>query len=129
MSSSYVKGRSFEYNVRAKFAKHGYLSIRASSSRGTPKSQPPIDIIVIKDGKTIAVECKKRKKDINIQLLKELKELGEKYCLNVIAVHSNGRMTCIIIHDKDNIMQDMKNIFENVKIVNVKQDRYEVIEV
>ncbi|MEM2758193.1 MAG: restriction endonuclease [Candidatus Methanomethylicia archaeon] len=129
MPSSYVKGRSFEYNVRMKFAKHGYLSIRASSSKGTPKGQPPIDIIVVKEGKTIAVECKKRRREINIQVLKELLNLGETYGLNVIAVHSNGRMTCIIVYDKDDIVGDMKEIFEYVKIAKIKQDEYELIEV
>ncbi|MCX8168639.1 MAG: restriction endonuclease [Candidatus Methanomethylicia archaeon] len=129
MKSSYVKGRNFEYTVRMKFAKRGYLSIRSSSSRGTPKGQPPIDVIAIKDGRIIAVECKKHKSRINFQVLKELVEIGIKYGVNVIAVHSNGRITCIIVYDKDNIVLEMKNIFENVKIAKIGEDHYELIEV
>lgn len=129
MPSSYVKGRSFEYTVRIKLAKKGYLSIRASSSKGTPKGQPPIDIIAVKDGKTIAVECKMRKKEINLQVLKELFELGVKYGVNVIIVHSNGRITCIIVYDKDNIALEMKNVFEYVKIAKINEENYELIDI
>jgi HJR/Mrr/RecB family endonuclease len=129
MPSSYVKGRKFEYTVRAKFAKHGYLSIRASSSKGTPKGQQPLDIVAVKDGKIIMVECKMQREKITLQLLREMKELGEKYGVNTVIVHSNSRITCIIVHDKDGIINELKNVFEEVKIVKIFDEEYELIEV
>jgi HJR/Mrr/RecB family endonuclease len=129
MPSSYVKGRKFEYTVRAKFAKHGYLSIRASSSKGTPKGQQPLDIVAVKDGKVIMVECKMQREKITLQLLREMKELGEKYGVNTVIVHSNSRITCIIVHDKDGIINELKNVFEEVKIVKIFDEEYELIEV
>jgi HJR/Mrr/RecB family endonuclease len=129
MPSSYVKGRKFEYTVRAKFAKHGYLSIRASSSKGTPKGQQPLDIVAVKDGKMIMVECKMQREKITLQLLREMKELGEKYGVNTVIVHSNSRITCIIVHDKDGIINELKNVFEEVKIVKIFDEEYELIEV
>jgi HJR/Mrr/RecB family endonuclease len=129
MPSSYVKGRKFEYTVRAKFAKHGYLSIRASSSKGTPKGQHPLDIVAVKDGKVIMVECKMQREKITLQLLREMKELGEKYGVNTVIVHSNSRITCIIVHDKDGIINELKNVFEEVKVAKIFNGEYEFIEV
>jgi predicted amino acid-binding ACT domain protein len=129
MPSSYVKGRKFEYTVRAKFAKHGYLSIRASSSKGTPKGQQPLDIVAVKDGKIIMVECKMQREKITLQLLREMKELGEKYGVNTVIVHSNSRIICIIVHDKDGIINELKNVFEEVKIAKIFNEEYELIEV
>jgi|YelNatPaOPRAMG01_1025707.scaffolds.fasta_scaffold21157_3 hypothetical protein len=129
MPSSYVKGRKFEYTVRAKFAKHGYLSIRASSSKGTPKGQQPLDIVAVKDGKIIMVECKMQREKITLQLLREMKELGEKYGVNTVIVHSNSRITCIIVHDKDGIINELKNVFEEVKVAKIFNEEYELIEV
>ncbi|MCR6624194.1 MAG: restriction endonuclease [archaeon YNP-LCB-024-027] len=129
MPSSYVKGRKFEYTVRAKFAKHGYLSIRASSSKGTPKGQQPLDIVAVKDGKIIMVECKMQREKITLQLLREMKELGEKYGVNTVIVHSNSRITCIVVHDKDGIINELKNVFEEVKVAKIFNEEYEFIEV
>ncbi|MCS7367697.1 MAG: restriction endonuclease [archaeon YNP-WB-062] len=129
MPSSYVKGRKFEYTVRAKFAKHGYLSIRASSSKGTPKGQQPLDIVAVKDGKIIMVECKMQREKITLQLLREMKELGEKYGVNTVIVHSNSRITCIVVHDKDGIINELKNVFEEVKVAKIFNEEYELIEV
>lgn len=46
-----MKGRRFEYRVRDLFKRKGYLVVRAAQSK-------PIDLICLKNGKTILVECK-----------------------------------------------------------------------
>jgi Holliday junction resolvase len=49
--SNYVMGRRLEYRIRDLFKREGYLVIRAASSK-------PIDLVCIKKGKTVLVECK-----------------------------------------------------------------------
>jgi len=49
--TNYEKGRRFEYRVRDLFKEHGFFVIRAAQSK-------PIDLVCLKDGKSILVECK-----------------------------------------------------------------------
>jgi len=49
--SNYGVGRRLEYRIRDIFRREGYLVIRAASSK-------PIDLVCIKNGKTVLVECK-----------------------------------------------------------------------
>src|SRR2546428_1260146 len=49
--SNYIMGRRLEYRIRDIFRREGYLVIRAASSK-------PIDLVCIKNGKTVLVECK-----------------------------------------------------------------------
>jgi len=53
LNRSYAKGRGFEYRVKELFEKNGHLVIRAAASR-------PIDLVCMKDGEAILVECKVR---------------------------------------------------------------------
>ena len=121
MPSNYVRGRMFEYTVRNKLAKHGYLSIRASSSKGTPKFQPPIDIVAIKNGEIILVECKRSKRGIRKELITTLKKMGEEYSVNTIIVYSNRGIRCILVHDHSKIEPKLKTIFKEVQTA----ERYE----
>ena len=99
MYMSYRKGRSFEYYVREKFAKKGFLSVRASSSKGTPSYQPPIDIVAIRDGKVVLIECKKNKKSITKKLISLNTELGKKYGAESIIVYKdNGRVNALLLY-------------------------------
>jgi len=49
--SNYEAGRRLEYRIRNLFQRQGFLVIRAAQSK-------PIDLVCIKDGKTVLVECK-----------------------------------------------------------------------
>src|SRR3989441_11276113 len=49
--SNYIMGRRLEYRIRDIFRREGYLVIRAASSK-------PVDLVCIKNGKTVLVECK-----------------------------------------------------------------------
>jgi len=51
MPSTYLKGRNLEYAVRRKLGSLGYVVFRCAGSR-------PVDLIAIKDGQTLLVECK-----------------------------------------------------------------------
>jgi len=49
--SNYEAGRRLEYRVRDMFRKQGYLVIRAAQSK-------PIDLVALRNGRTLLVECK-----------------------------------------------------------------------
>ena len=90
---SYRRGRGFEYRVRNRLARYGFFSVRASSSKGTPKGQMPIDIVAVKDGKTVLVECKMNKRSVSRRLIDDLIILGRKYGVETVVVYSdNHRM-------------------------------------
>src|SRR3989338_10835047 len=56
----YQKGANFERELVNEFWKNGWVAMRAAGS-GITRKVP--DVIAIKDGKVIAVECKSTKKD------------------------------------------------------------------
>jgi len=55
--TNYEKGRRFEYRVRDLFKEHGFVVIRAAQSK-------PIDLVCLKNGKSILVECKTNKRSL-----------------------------------------------------------------
>ena len=55
--TKYEKGRRFEYRVRDLFKEHGFVVIRAAQSK-------PIDLVCLKNGTSILVECKIRKSSL-----------------------------------------------------------------
>lgn len=75
--TNYEKGRRFEYRVRDFFREHGFLVIRAAQSK-------PIDLVCLKDGKSILVECKTNRKALRRQTREELLKMAE--CSHAIAV-------------------------------------------
>jgi len=101
---SYRRGRNFEYRVRNRYARHGFFSVRASSSKGTPKWQMPIDIVAIKDGKTVLIECKMSKKSISRRMVDEHIMLGKKYGVETVIVYrdNNHRMRVKICYSPYN---------------------------
>jgi len=66
---SYRRGRRWEYEVARKLRDEGYFVIRAAGSK-------PIDLIAIKDGQVMLVECKTKKPSPSE--VEELRELGRK---------------------------------------------------
>jgi len=73
MMSRYIKGRRLEYKVRDMLRTKGYVVIRAVQSK-------PIDLICIKDGRVLLIECKTQQsalsKDRKAELLKLAKISG-----------------------------------------------------
>jgi len=68
--SGYVKGRRFEYRVRDFFRKKGFVVIRAAQSK-------PIDLVCLRRGETIFVECKTEKSGLGRRKRRELLSLAE----------------------------------------------------
>lgn len=55
MNSNYKKGRAFEYRIKKKFEKQGYIVLRTSGSHGFA------DLIAVRKGEVIFIQCKDRK--------------------------------------------------------------------
>jgi Holliday junction resolvase len=68
--TNYEKGRRFEYRVRDVFKRHGFVVIRAAQSK-------PIDLVCLKDGKSILVECKVNKSSLGRNGRKELLSMAK----------------------------------------------------
>lgn len=67
---NYVRGRAFEYRVRDMFRKRGYFVIRSAQSK-------IIDLVCLRSGRTILVECKtgsSRLKPADRERLKDMTE-------------------------------------------------------
>jgi Holliday junction resolvase len=68
---SYRKGRRLEYVVRDMFRRRGWLVVRAAASK-------PVDLVCLKDGETVLVECKYGVKGIRWAELAPLLDAAEK---------------------------------------------------
>ena len=70
MNPSYVKGRRFEYRVRDFFRAHGFLVIRPAQSK-------PVDLICLRKGVMVLVECKTDKHALRKREKQALLEMAE----------------------------------------------------
>jgi len=68
--SNYETGRRLEYRIRDIFRREGYLVIRAAQSK-------PIDLVCMKDGKSLLIECKAGRSFLGKDRKKELLGLAE----------------------------------------------------
>jgi Holliday junction resolvase len=68
--SNYEAGRRLEYRVRDMFRKQGFLVIRAAQSK-------PIDLVCMKDGRSMLVECKAGRSFLGEDRRKELLGISE----------------------------------------------------
>jgi len=72
---AYRRGREWEYRVASKLRDEGYFVIRAAGSK-------PIDLIAIKDGQVMLVECKSKKPSSSE--VEELRKLGRELGVKVV---------------------------------------------
>jgi Holliday junction resolvase len=68
--TNYETGRRLEYRIRNMFRKNGYFVIRAAQSK-------PIDLVCIRDGKTVLIECKSGRSWLGPSRKNELLELSK----------------------------------------------------
>ena len=77
---SYKKGASFERRVRKALENKGYFVIRAAASR-------PVDLVAIRNGKTVLIECKSGSSRISKFRAKELLKLSKELKVDVLLAH------------------------------------------
>jgi Holliday junction resolvase len=68
---SYRKGRRLEYIVRDVFRRRGWFVVRAAASK-------PVDLVCLKDGEVVLVECKYGVRGVRWAELAPLLDAAEK---------------------------------------------------
>ncbi len=68
--SNYEIGRRLEYRIRDLFRKQGFFVVRAAQSK-------PIDLVCIRNGRTVLVECKAGRSFLGVERKEELLGIAE----------------------------------------------------
>lgn len=68
--TNYEKGRRFEYRVRDLFKEQGFVVIRSAKSK-------PVDLVCLKNGTSVLVECKTRKSSLGKNGREELLHMAK----------------------------------------------------
>ncbi len=82
--SNYEAGRRLEYRIRNLFKKQGFLVIRAAQSK-------PIDLVCIREGKSLLIECKAGRSFLGENRKKELLGLSEQAGAPIILARRRKR--------------------------------------
>jgi len=80
----YRSGRRFEYEVRDYFERRGWLVVRAARSR-------PVDLVCIKRGRTVLVECKYAGGRVSRDERTALARVSKKYGVEVVIAYKRRR--------------------------------------
>lgn len=83
--SNYEVGRRLEYRIRDLFRRNGYFVVRAAQSK-------PIDLVCLRNGRTVLVECKAGRSFLGKERKRELLDLGKQTGAAVILARRKRRM-------------------------------------
>jgi len=82
--SNYEVGRRLEYRVRDLFRRNGYFVVRAAQSK-------PIDLVCLRQGRSILVECKAGRSFLGKERRQELLELARQAGAGVVLARRKRR--------------------------------------
>jgi Holliday junction resolvase len=82
--SNYEIGRRLEYRIRDLFRRNGYFVIRAAQSK-------PIDLVCLRNGRSVLVECKAGRSFLGKERKRELLDLGKKAGAAVVLARRKRR--------------------------------------
>lgn len=82
--SNYEAGRRLEYRIRDIFRKQGYFVIRAAQSK-------PIDLVCIRNGRSVLVECKAGRSFLGVDRRKELLGIAQQAGAPIILARRRHR--------------------------------------
>jgi len=94
MSKSYVKGRRFEHYVKDKLEARGWIVTRSAGSKG------PFDLLAVKNGKILLIQCKWRKNMVTKNLTDVALKAGG---LPIVATHIKGRVVFLNVNDESQV--------------------------
>ena len=83
--SNYEVGRRLEYRIRDLFRRNGYFVIRAAQSK-------PIDLVCLRNGRSVLVECKAGSSFLGKERRRELLELARQAGAAVVLARRKRRM-------------------------------------
>jgi Holliday junction resolvase len=82
--SNYEVGRRLEYRIRDLFRRNGYFVIRAAQSK-------PIDLVCLRNGRSVLVECKAGNSFLSEARRKELLDLAKQAGAAVVLARRKQR--------------------------------------
>jgi Holliday junction resolvase len=83
--SNYEVGRRLEYRIRDMFKRNGYFVIRAAQSK-------PIDLVCLRNGRSVLVECKAGSSFLGKERRRELLDLAKQAGAAVVLARRRRRM-------------------------------------
>ncbi len=105
--SNYEAGRRLEYRIRDLFRRQGFLVIRAAQSK-------PIDLVCIRDGKSVLIECKAGGSFLGPDRKKELLGLSEQAGAPIILARRRRKHQLELTNLADGRSLDPKNLSESI---------------
>lgn len=82
--SNYEIGRRLEYRIRDLFRRNGYFVVRAAQSK-------PIDLVCLRNGRSVLVECKAGRSFLGRERKSELLELAKQAGASVVLARRKRR--------------------------------------
>lgn len=82
--SNYEIGRRLEYRIRDLFRRNGYFVVRAAQSK-------PIDLVCLRNGRSVLVECKAGRSFLGRERKLELLELAKQAGASVVLARRKRR--------------------------------------
>ncbi len=83
--SNYEIGRRLEYRIRDLFRRNGYFVIRAAQSK-------PIDLVCLRNGRSVLVECKAGSSFLGKERKRELLNLAKQSGASVVLARRRRRI-------------------------------------
>jgi Holliday junction resolvase len=83
--SNYEVGRRLEYRIRDLFRRNGYFVIRAAQSK-------PIDLVCLRNGRSVLVECKAGSSFLGKERKRELLDLARQAGASVVLARRRRRI-------------------------------------
>ena len=83
--SNYEIGRRLEYRIRDLFRRNGYFVVRAAQSK-------PIDLVCIRNGRSVLVECKAGSSFLGKERKRELLDLARQTGAAVVLARRRRRI-------------------------------------
>ena len=82
--SNYEIGRRLEYRIRDIFRRNGYFVVRAAQSK-------PIDLVCLRDGRSVLVECKAGGSFLGKDRIRELLDVAKQAGASVVIARRKRR--------------------------------------
>jgi Holliday junction resolvase len=96
--SNYEAGRRLEYRVRDMFRRNGFFVVRAAQSK-------PIDLVCLRNGRSVLVECKAGTSFLGKERAQELLELGQRAGATVVIARRRHRTVVLTSLDNGGVFE------------------------
>ncbi len=102
--SNYEVGRRLEYRIRDLFRRNGYFVVRAAQSK-------PIDLVCLRNGRSVLVECKAGSSFLGKERRRELLDLAKQAGAAVVLARRRRRVVELIELESGRLLEP-ENLME-----------------